>query len=753
MKITFEVKKITHQTEDGFAIIRGKITEAENRYLRNSEQTLKGNFKMLLVGDIFESEVLEKKNSTFGKQYQIQGASKMVMPETENTIRGFIERRAKVVKGIGKKKIDAIMELHGMSAIDEIRKSPVALMKAGINEEKATKLQELINHKSTADFEEISSLFAMAGLSTTLVLEVTKQLVDINLQKIVENPYILTHCDKVRFKDADTIAKHLGKNPENPVRHRFAVVAYLINRKEGNGDICVKIVDILDELKAGAKDGFLYRNSAYQTAITINEENTGKALEALKKEKLISVDYSEAKEEHIYLTAFLAIENQIVKRVSEFNGLPNQQAFSSAIVNGFISGYEVKNFPLAKKQKEAIHMASSHMLSILTGGPGTGKTATTRAIVEAFQQENPKARIRLLAPTGKASKRLSELTGMRAETIHRALGIKGFGRDDEEITLTEDLIVVDESSMIDAQLFHKLLKNTADGSRILLVGDVNQLDSVGAGRILSDLIESDCVAVTKLDEVFRQSASSQIVSNAHKMIDGKGFKDTDGLQADSTKGDFYFVERKTEESIQEDILKTVERFINKGVHLNDIMVLSAMKRGDIGTEALNKAIQDKFNPPTDFADHKKYSGEILRIGDRVIHTENNPDLMVFNGEVGTVVQISEKERNGRAVQVIDVEFPDRKEAVEYMGLNIEQLTLAYAITIHKSQGSESKLVIMPVHKAQGIMLDRSLLYTGITRAKETVVLLGEKETFDKAVLKVNGSKRTSLIREKLQATA
>lgn len=747
MKLTFQIKRIMHMQEDtNFAIVKAKVKESDNRYLKNTDQTIKGIFKNVYENDLFEADVKEVTSGIYGKSYNINGTPKMIMPVTEKAVFEFILSRSKSLKGVGKKKIEKVVQGLGVSALEDIEEDHKVLLQFGFTEDKALKLQEVTaSHK---EFEDIIGFFMSMDVRADLANEILKEVKDITREKIIKNPYVLLASEKIDFTIADKIAFKLNKDPESVERKEAIVSYYLINRNKSNGDICVKTSEIIEDLADG---DFLLKHGSYSKNTTIGRYDVLNVIDGLKQTKILSVDTSKKGEEHVYLTAFLFIENKIVESISQIKSSPDQIIFSEKETNSFISDYEETYFTLAERQKEAIYMASKNKFSILTGGPGTGKTQTTRAIVELFKSINPKATIKLLAPTGKASKRLAELTGMEAQTIHRALGIRGFGKEDDEITLEDDLIVVDESSMIDAQLFHKLLKNTSPNSRILLVGDSNQLDSVGAGRILSDLIESNSVAVTQLNEVFRQASTSQIVTNAHKMIEGKGFNELGGIEVDNSKGDFYFVERKHAKAIKEDILESIKRFMDKGYKLEDIMVLSAMKKGTIGTDELNRAIQQLFNPETDKFDHVKNNGEIIRVGDRVIHTENNKELGVFNGEIGNVQRIVEKLNKGKKVKVIEVSYPDKDEVVDYSGMNIEQLSLAYSITIHKSQGSESPLVIMPVHNTQQIMLDRSLVYTGITRAKQTVIVFGEKESFNNAIKRVKSSKRTSLVKEKLQS--
>jgi exodeoxyribonuclease V alpha subunit len=413
---------------------------------------------------------------------------------------------------------------------------------------------------------------------------------------------------------------------------------------------------------------------------------------------------------------------------------------------------------LAVKQQEAVHMALQNPISILTGGPGTGKTQTINAVIQVIQLIHPNAQIHLCAPTGRAAKRMTELTDMTATTIHRAIHLTDVRFDQNVERLYGDFLIVDESSMIDAYLFSKLLEAVNVDMKILFVGDVDQLPSIGAGLILRDLIDSKKIPTTTLTEIFRQAKDSQIVTNAHKVIQGKIVGESDGLTFDEKLGDFYFVQKEDTERIKNLIIGFIKRLMESphNFKLQDIQVLTPMKEGELGTNALNRIIQETFNPHIDkelemelFRTSK--SGvinerfDVFRVGDRVIHTINDYDLKVFNGEIGTIHKIYNDESGNLMMKV---NYDDGMVTYDE-ALAKEELMLAYAMTVHKSQGCEFPVGIMPIHPSQQSMLERHLLYTAFTRAKGKVVLAGVNEALNKGILNNITYHRNSKIKDRL----
>jgi len=379
--------------------------------------------------------------------------------------------------------------------------------------------------------------------------------------------------------------------------------------------------------------------------------------------------------------------------------------------------FDNNNINLDEKQREAIEMIFKSNISILNGGAGTGKTFTVNQIIKEYNNQRDDS-ICLLAPTGKASKRMTEMTNLPAQTIHRKINL--FDEEAETEEIIEDFIIVDESSMMDAFLFFKLLECVREDAKILLVGDFNQLPSVGAGLILRDLIESGVIQTTTLTKIFRQSEESKIFEIAYNIS-----HDLDVDLVDTN--DFIFIEKETDEEIMNEILKNYD---NK-----NSQVLSLMRKGVVGTNNLNNVIQSTFNSKS----LVKFNSSAYKIGDKVIQNVNNYDLGVFNGESGVITQLNE--------ELIVVDFGDKE--IEYLEDNINEIQLAYAITVHKSQGSEWDTVIIPISKNNKIMNNKNLIYTAITRAKNKVIIIGSKAEFLEAIKRVENLERNSRIKEKL----
>ena len=387
-------------------------------------------------------------------------------------------------------------------------------------------------------------------------------------------------------------------------------------------------------------------------------------------------------------------------------------------------------------QMQAILTAAGSKVFILTGGPGTGKTTTTLGIITAFRASG--AKILLAAPTGRAAKRLSEATGMEAKTIHRLLEVKppdGYQRN-EENPLEGDVLIVDECSMIDIMLMYSLLRAVPDSMRLILVGDVDQLPSVGAGNVLRDMIDSDCFPVVRLTRIFRQAQTSRIIMNAHRINHGQMPDLSNGKHTD-----FFFMERETPEDAAATIVELVRTKLPKYYRIppGEIQVLTPMQRGVVGASNLNQLLQESVNPGQDGL---RRGGYVFRPRDKVMQIRNNYEKEVFNGDIGTVDRVDLEDRT------LTVRFDDR--LVEYDATELDELVLAYATTIHKAQGSEYPVVVMPVLMTHYVMLQRNLLYTGITRAKKGLVLVGTKKAIAHAVRTVTVTRRNTKLSERLR---
>lgn len=471
-------------------------------------------------------------------------------------------------------------------------------------------------------------------------------------------------------------------------------------------------------------------------------------------------------EEWVYLYSFYNAENQIADRIIKLNKAKNMKKVSN-IEKELRLIEEKTDIILSEKQKEAIRTINDNNVTIITGGPGTGKTTIIKSIIDIYKEK--KYKIVLCAPTGRAAKRMTETTGEEASTLHRLLEI---GKVDEESLFKKDsdyqgapidgdIIIVDEVSMVDMFIMSYLLDCIYLGTKLILVGDSDQLPSVGPGSVLHDLIASERIATVHLDKIFRQAAKSKIIVNAHRVNSGKGFigKEDPELEEDS-KQDFFFIKENNQEKVLEQVLSLCNGRLEKFGDYNffeNIQVLSPTKKGLLGTKEMNKALQNELNPHREGEAEKSSMGAIFRIGDRVMQIKNNYDISwerrdgdnieigngVFNGEMGTITNINEKEKNVR------VKFDDEK-VCWYEFNELEQLEHSYCITIHKAQGSEFDVVIMIIPQTAPMLLTRNLLYTGLTRAKKLLIVIGNDRIVDFMIRNVDSKKRNTGLEFKLK---
>ncbi|WCK57731.1 ATP-dependent RecD-like DNA helicase (plasmid) [Aneurinibacillus sp. Ricciae_BoGa-3] len=739
--VKFEVVKIRKRFDtNGYTIFEAKFTDYPSTFLPTSEIVLAGNFPSIFEEDEFEGVGSWKNHNIYGYGFNLEWAKRLV-PQTEKGIQEFLKR---CVKGIGNKTAEKIVQHFGLQTISQIEADWKNLLKVpGMGEKRAKKIHEkMASHKK---YEDVAMYVLSNGGGYKTALRIYEALGDSAIIRIKENPYSLCSIPKISFPQADKFAK----NERIPFHHiervKQGILYFLENDLKSKGNLYVTKRNLSQEINSFLLHVGAFKDETNHEFISYGKVN--EALDMLIEEEKVVIEEDEEGVECIYTKSYHVIENQIVKHLKKLVEESKTPIATTQQIEEFITEYETTHkFPLAEKQKEAVFMALQNGMSILTGGPGTGKTQTINTIIQCIRTIKPTATIHLCAPTGKASKRMTELTGMEAMTIHRTIGLNGFQKENKTTLVQGDFVIIDESSMIDAFVFYKLLEAIDEDVRILFVGDYEQLPSVGAGLILRDLINSKKIPTTVLTEIFRQARESQIVMNSHKIIKGIKTTDKDGLTFDTNKNDFYFIQTQNKLDVQSRIIEMVDRFVQvQGYKLRDIQVLSPMRKGDLGVWRLNRLMQQKFNPPS--ATKKEWKVNELnffREGDKVIQTVNNYDLEVFNGEVGYIHSIS---RNKEGDTIVEVEFDDK--TVAYDELSIEEVELAFVITIHKSQGSEFPVVIMPIHSSQEGMLNKNLIYTAWTRAKETVVSIGSKDALDKAIDKTDNTIRFSKIKEKI----
>ena len=578
-----------------------------------------------------------------------------------------------LIKGIGSVYSARIVDYFGYDIIDILDKNPERLAEVpGIGSKRIEKIS-----KSWSEQKEIKNIMLFLqsyNVSTSLATKIFKQYGSQAISVVTENPYRLADdIWGVGFKTADTIASNLGFGHDKFERLRSGII-YILNKLSEIGHCFASMPELI--------------NSATEL-LDIDDSRISEAIS-----KMIDAHDLILDDEAVYLPVFFYSELGTAERIHTLITSPRSIYFSHNKIT-------VKSsIRYDETQLKAIEAAINNKVLVLTGGPGTGKTTTTLGIIRTYREAG--ANILLAAPTGRAAKRMSKVTGMEAKTIHRLLEIRpphGFQRN-EDNTLNGDILIVDECSMIDILLMYSLLKAIPDNMTLILVGDVDQLPSVGPGKVLSDIIASGVVPVIKLDKIFRQAQKSHIITNAHKINNGEIPYLTDH------HSDFLFVEKDDPQDAAEFVVRLCCKFMQDFAPDN-VQLLSPMRRGELGTTNLNLLLQTEFNPD---AIGLKFAGIEYRLGDKVMQIRNNYEKSVFNGDIGIVCDVNTCDRE------LTVSFDDRE--IVYDSSELDELVLAYATTIHKAQGSEFPYVIMPLMKSHYIMLQRNLLYTGVTRAKK-----------------------------------
>jgi exodeoxyribonuclease V alpha subunit len=566
------------------------------------------------------------------------------------------------------------------------------------------------------------------GVSTSFAAKIYKAYGNESIDKVKENPFRLADdIWGIGFKTADSIAEKLGFGKEAYVRLRSGVM-YTLS-------------DLADE-------GHVYaiREQLIERAVTLLEaeqESIIMTLDQMLKEKDLIRE-----EDAIYLPPFYYAETGTANKLLKLAAQPAEDKLWTRLVKARIEtgnddlSVDVErieatvNMKYDEVQADAIRQAALAKVMVLTGGPGTGKTTTTQGIIAAYRAYG--LNILLAAPTGRAAKRMTEATGLEAKTIHRLLECKppeGYQKN-EENTLEGDVLIVDECSMIDIILMNSLLKAIPPNMRLIMVGDIDQLPSVGAGNVLRDIIESNKFPVIRLTRIFRQAQSSRIIMNAHKINAGKIPDISNG-----TDTDFFFIQHEEAEAAASEIVKLVKNNLPKYYKTPSsmIQVLTPMQRGIVGAANLNLVLQEALNPT---GEELRRSGSVFRMDDKVMQIRNNYDKEVFNGDIGIVTSIDLEDRS------LKVDFDGRQ--IEYDVTELDELIHAYATTIHKAQGSEYPIVVMPVLMNHYVMLQRNLIYTGITRAKKILVMVGTKKALAYAVNNITVTKRNTLLKERLE---
>lgn len=704
-RIRCVVERITFQNpENGYSVLKVNVKGYDDLV------TLVGNLLDAVVGSVLLVDGEWKVDSRYGSQFVAEKWEE-TMPATVYGIEKYLG--SGLIKGVGPKFAQAIVSRFGLETIEVIEDHIERLHEIpGIGAKRVERIHE--SWERQKDIKNVMLFLQGHGVSTAFAAKIYKTYGKDSIEKVQDNPYCLADdIWGIGFKTADTIAEKMGFCKEDPRRCRSGIL-YTLSQLSEDGHV------------------FAQREQLVRTAMELlgaGEEPILSALDELSRSEELTLE-----DDAIYLTPFWHAESGTARRLRMLMETPAQDTlFASEPDIAAISRRTGVEYD--EVQADAIRQAVASKVMVLTGGPGTGKTTTTQGIIAALGVMGLK--ILLAAPTGRAAKRMSEATGMEARTLHRLLECKppeGYQRN-EENPVEGDVLIVDECSMIDILLMNSLLKALPPTMRLIMVGDIDQLPSVGPGNVLRDIIDSGCVPVARLTRIFRQAQTSRIIMNAHRINRGE-FPDI----RNGRDSDFFFIPMEDPEAVAQEVVNLVKNRLPKGYHVpyDSIQVLTPMQKGVVGAASLNTELQKALNTSEEGL-HR--SGYVFRLGDRVMQIRNNYDKEVFNGDIGTVEKVSQEDRS------LTVRYDDR--SVVYDVSELDEITLAYATTIHKSQGSEYPVVVMPVLMTHYVMLQRNLIYTGITRARKVCVLVGTAKALAYAVRNLTVYKRNTRLRDRL----
>jgi exodeoxyribonuclease V alpha subunit len=712
------LERITYYNEENDFVV-AKLQEKGKRGLT----TIVGNLSGINSGESLRLTGRWVHNKKFGEQFQIE-RFEITAPATLYGIQKYLG--SGLIKGIGPIMAERIVNKFGLDTLEIIEKTPQQLSQVeGIGPKRIAMISRAWEEQK--EIKEIMIFLQGHGVSAAYSAKIFKQYGNRSIGVVRENPYRLAKdVHGIGFITADRIAQNLGIDPHSLIRTKAGLI-YVLNELMEEGHVYYPEKALIHKARE---------------ILQVDEENTTEALMELSKEKEIFIEdiNVEGNPKAVYLAPFYVAETGISQRLRRLKESPSN--IRPIHPEKAIEWIQQKlNIELAQRQKEAVVLAASSKVLIITGGPGTGKTTIINAILRIFRQL--KLRILLAAPTGRAAKRMNEATGWEARTIHRMLEYspkKGGFKKDQDDLLEADVVIIDEASMVDTLLMYHLLKAIPFQAHLVLVGDVDQLPSVGPGNVLRDIINSAIFKVIRLTEIFRQAQESMIVVNAHRVNKGE-FPILKGIDRKDTT-DFYFIEEEDPEKILNTIIKLCDERIPKrfGFHpIRDIQVLAPMHKGIIGVSNLNLELQKKLNPDQFGITH---GSRTFKLGDKVMQIVNNYDKEVFNGDIGRISRIIQEDRE------LTIEFDGR--LINYDFSDLDEVVLSYAISIHKSQGSEYPVVIIPITTQHYLLLQRNLIYTGITRARKLVVLIGTKKALAIAIKNNKPQLRFTHLSERLK---
>ena len=737
--ITGYIDHIIFRNEDnGYTVMVLKGGSEED------ELTCVGSFPVVTQGASVELEGNFTQHPVYGKQFQAVRLTEK-MPEDALAMERYLGSGA--IKGIGAALAGRIVRHFGDDTFQIVENEPERLSEVkGISEKKAREIAMQIAEKS--DMRKAMMFLQKYGISLNLGAKIYQKYGDSVYSVLQENPYRLADdISGVGFKIADEIAYRIGIHTDSDYRIKSGMV-YTLLQATGEGHVYLP----KDELFQRAAE-LLGVDSSYMEKHLVDLAMDRKIVQKEQGDQIL-----------IYPAQYYYLELNTARMLRELDIFCPED--EKIVERRIVQIEKETGTVLDEMQKKAVQEAAGHGLLILTGGPGTGKTTTINAIIRYFEGEG--AEIRLAAPTGRAAKRMTEATGYEAQTIHRLLELSGMPEDDREgqpihfernaeNPLETDVIIIDEMSMVDIHLIHSLLMAVTAGTRLILVGDENQLPSVGPGNVLRDIIRSGQFPVVELKKIFRQASESDIVVNAHKINKGEQ------VEINNKSRDFFFLKRYDADIIIRVVIALIQEKLPKYVEAKpfEIQVLTPMRKGLLGVERLNQILQRYLNPPDASKKEKEIGQGLFREGDKVMQVRNNYQLEwdirgrygipiekgvgVFNGDTGIIKTINE------FAETAEVEFEDGRWA-EYSFKQLDELELAYAVTIHKSQGSEYPAVIIPLLSGPRMLMNRNLLYTAVTRARKCVTVVGSEETFRDMIRNEKQQRRYSSLDQRIQET-
>ena len=702
------IEKIVYRNnENGYIIAKISLEKKEDKLT-----TIVGNMASVNIGEDYELKGEWVNNSKYGWQFNFKDYQ-LILPTSLLGLKRYLS--SGLIKGVGPSTADRIVKYFGDKTLEVLENDLQRLTEVeGI----AEKRMEIIS-KSWEQQKEIKRVMIFLQsyqITTGYAVKIYKTYGNTAIEKLKENPYqLVDDVFGIGFKIADRIAQNLGIEPASPARIK-AGIKYILNELTNQGHCYGIINEIIDKSSE---------------LLEVEKLLVEKTLDVLKNNQEIILQ-----EDRVWLPFYYFAELGVSKKLIELVRFPQQ--LINLDVPKKIKYLEKKHdISFAEEQKEAIGKVLLNRVLVLTGGPGTGKTTTVLGLIELF--EELKLKIILAAPTGRAAKKLSETTGRKAKTIHRLLEYspkRGIFTKNSENPIKAEVIILDEVSMIDILLMNNLLKAVLPGSILILIGDVDQLPSVGPGNLLKDIIDSETIPVVRLTKIFRQDRRSLIIVNAHRVNEGKY-----PVIKGERERDFYFIEEEDPQLAAQKIINlcTVRLPAKYKIDpVDDIQVLSPMYKGEVGADNLNYCLREALNLK---GKEIKYGNHSFRVNDKVMQIKNNYDKEVFNGDIGRIENIEEEEH------ILEVNFYGRRVSYEFSELN--ELVLAYAITVHKSQGSEYRIVVIPVMTQHYLLLQRNLLYTGITRAKDMVILIGTKKALWIAIKNNKTFHRNTSLKERL----